>query len=657
MLFMKRISLFVALLVMVVSLSYATTYPPAVSFVSPTNGSTISGEAKITISFSATAEHPVTKLELYVDRQLVEETTLDSPLLSGQQVYYINTLQMANGPHSLTAKAYSRPEDVGEASITVYVNNGLEDITPPLVEILYPKEGQKLAGKVEVKIKAVDDKEVKYVMLFIDDKFKFLKNYPPYTDIWDTTNYLNGLHILQAFAYDASENKGESKPVKVIVDNPSGTTGLEEAKTSNKEEITPPSIITPPSTPEKKEIKGEALSTPAKGQAEPKEAKKEEGTKPSIPTVKKETPPSVQGKGQAVTSQGAEPKEISKEEETKPSIPTVKKETPPSVQGKGQAVTSQGAEPKEIGKEEGKLTITLNLPKKETPPSTTAKGQSAVAGGAAPKEVVKEKPMKEGKMGGVPVLPPVIPKAEAKSNIQFTPIESLGPSSQPNKMGEKPIVSAPPSSKPSTAKAITTPSGELASPKGTNQKTLLIVSKPSENLSVISTGASSQNSFKVHTIQKGECLFRIAKAYGVPWETIASLNNIENPDLIKPGEKLLVPNITVLYNQNEVSFPDAHPFVENGIPLVPFRAVFETAGGNVIWHADSREVEAHKGDKNVWLKIGSRKAQVNDQTILMEVAAFIKFNRTYVPATLFHYALDAQIQWDPQTGHLYITTP
>jgi LysM repeat protein len=561
----------------------------------------------------------VTKLELYVDRQLVEETTLDSPLLSGQQVYYINTLQMANGPHSLTAKAYSRPEDVGEASITVYVNNGLEDITPPLVEILYPKEGQKLAGKVEVKIKAVDDKEVKYVMLFIDDKFKFLKNYPPYTDIWDTANYLNGLHILQAFAYDASENKGESKPVKVIVDNPSGTTGLEEAKTSNREEITPPSIITPPSTPEKKEIKGEALSTPAKGQAEPKEAKKEKGTKPSIPTVKKETPP--------------------------------------SVQGKGQAVTSQGAEPKEIGKEDGKLTITLNLPKKETPPSTTAKGQSAVAGGAAPKEVIKEKPTKEGKMGGVPVLPPVIPKAEAKSNIQSTPIESLGPSSQPNKMGEKPIVSAPPSSKPSTAKAITNPSGELASPKGTNQKTLLIVSKPSENLNVISTGASSQNSFKVHTIQKGECLFRIAKAYGVPWETIASLNNIENPDLIKPGEKLLVPNITVLYNQNEVSFPDAHPFVENNIPLVPFRAVFETAGGNVIWHADSREVEAHKGDKNVWLKIGSRKAQVNDQTILMEVAAFIKFNRTYVPATLFHYALDAQIQWDPQTGHLYITTP
>jgi LysM repeat protein len=604
---------------MVVCLSYATTYPPAVSFVSPTNGSTLSGEAKITVAFSATAEHLVTKLELYVDHQLVEETVLDSPLLSGQQVYYINTVKLANGPHSLTAKAYSRPEDVGEATIMVYVNNGLEDITPPLVEILYPKEGQKLAGKVEVKIKAVDDNEVKYVMLFIDDKFKFLKNYPPYNDIWDTTNYLNGLHILQAFAYDASENKGESKPVKVVVDNPSGKTGLEEEKTSSKEEITPPSIITPPSTPEKKEATGEALSTPAKGQAEPKEAKKEEGTKPSITTVKKETPPSVKGKGQAVTSPGAGPKEIS---------------------------------------EEGKLTITLSLPKKETPPSATGKGQAAVAGGATPKEAVKEKPTKESKIGGVPVLPPVIPKAEAKSSAQSAPLESVGPSSQPSKTGEKLIVSSPPSSKPSTAKATIAPSGEFASSqKGSNKKALLIVSKPSENLSIISSNASSENSFKVHTIQKGECLFRIAKAYGVPWETIASLNNIENPDLIKSGEKLLVPNITVLYNENEVSFPDAHPFAENNIPLVPFRAVFETAGGDVVWHADSREVEAHKGDKNVWLKIGSRKAQVNDQIILMEVAAFIKFNRTYVPATLFHYALDAQIQWDPQTGHLYISTP
>jgi LysM repeat protein len=276
-----------------------------------------------------------------------------------------------------------------------------------------------------------------------------------------------------------------------------------------------------------------------------------------------------------------------------------------------------------------------------------------------PREATKERPTKESKIGGVPVLPPVFPKAEAKSTAQSTPLESEGPSSLPaSRAGEKPIVSAPPSSKPTTARAILTPYGEYASPqKGTSQKTLLIVSRPSENLSVISSSASPVNNFKVHTIQKGECLMRIAKAYGVPWETIASLNNLENPDLIKAGEKLLVPNITVLYNEKEVSFPDAHPFAENNLPLVPFRAVFETAGGTVIWHADSREVEAHKGDKNVWLKIGSRKAQVNDQTILMEIAAFIKFNRTYVPATLFHYALDAQIQWDPQTGHLYISTP
>ncbi|MGC8843225.1 MAG: stalk domain-containing protein [bacterium] len=617
----NKARLSIVVMVMVVGFAYATTYPPQVSFVTPSNGATISGEVKVTVAFSATGEHPITKLEFYVDRQLVEETVFDSPLLRGQQVYYLNTLKMVNGPHSLLARAYSRPEDVGESTITVYVNNGLEDVTPPLVEILSPKEGQKLWGKVEVKIKAEDDRGVKYVMLFIDDKFKFLKNYPPYTDIWDTTNYLNGLHILQAFAYDAADNKGESKPVKVTVDNPSGKTSLGEEKIIGKEEITPPSIVTPPSVPEKKEAKGEAVSSPTSGKVEPVEVKKEEGT--TFPPI------------------------------------VSKKETIPTAIGKGKAVSSPSGGPQEVSKEEGKLTITLSLPRKETVPSTAGKGQAVPSGAVSPKEVVKESRTREKKVGGVPVLPPVLPKVEAKGSPTPPALESVEARSLPStKGGEKSLVVAPSSSKPTSAKAgAMLPSESPLSHESKGKRPMLVVSRPRENISVVSSNVSQGNSFKVHNIQKGECLIKIARAYGIPWEILASVNNIANPDLIREGEKLLVPNITVQLNDNEVNFPDAHPFVKNNLPLVPFRAVFETAGGQVIWHAESREVEAHKGDKNILLKIGSRKAQVNDQTILMEVAAFIKYSRTYVPATFFHYALDAQIKWDPQTGHLYISAP
>lgn len=610
----SRLCVFI-LLAIVVGIAYATTSPPKVSFVSPSNGAAISGVVKVVVTFSSIAENPVIKVELYLDRQLVEENQLSPPLLSGEQVYFLNTIRLANGPHSLVAKAYSGPNEVGESSITVYVNNGLEDITPPLVEILYPKDQQKVAGKVEVKIKAQDDREVRYVMLFINDKFKFLKNYPPYNDIWDTTRYPNGPYLLQAFAYDSAENKGESSPVRVYVDNPTGQTTLGEEKTSVGEEITPPLVITPP--PVAKEEKGEALPAVVKGKGEPLEVSKEEKQSISLPSPgEKVAPPA--GKGGAVVASEAGPKEVV--------VPGVK----------------------------DKIALTINLPSKVTPPPLST-GQAVVSGAAPPKEVMKDTKIRTEKTGGVPILPPLGP-AQAKG-VKSAPLsaEKVAPATPEMKV----IPSPPPTSKPSSAKGGATRGAEFAPGKSTDgQKPLLIVSNPEENLSLLAQGPLTLgNNYKVHTIQKGEYLFKIAKAYGVPVETLVSVNNIRNPDLVVEGQKLLIPSLTVVYNNSEVFFPDARPFVQNDLPLLPFRAVFETAGGTVIWHHDTREVEAYKEGKNIWLRIGSRKAQVNDQTILMEVAAFIKFNRTYVPATLFHYALDAEIQWDPQSGHLYISTP
>lgn len=620
-LFKNRIGLCIFVFVVAVaSVTYAATSSPRVSFLSPTNGATVSGAVKVVVAFSSVDEQSVIKLELYVDRQLVEETPLNPPLLSGEQSYFINTINLANGPHSLLARAYSGPGEIGEASITVYVNNGLYDVTPPLVEILYPKDQQKVSGRVEVKINAQDDREVKYVMLFINNKFKFLKNYPPFSDIWDTTRYPNGLHILQAFAYDAAENKGESKPIKVIVDNPTGQTTLEEKKatTETTEAITPPSLIILP--PTGKTEQGRGVTVEAKGKSEPLEVVKEGKTEVTLPTVKEAT-------------------------------------TPPA--SKGQAVASSGAEPKEAEGEKGKITLKLSLPKKETVLPPASKGQAVTATGVVPKEAVKvkEEGAKKGESSGVPVLPPVVGPAQAKGAVAL-PLLGEKAKELPSS-GGRTAISSPSVSNPPLAKGLSTSEGEYSSAKQLGkQKPLLIVSKPEENLSFVSQGAFTLgNNYKVHTVQKGEYLIRIAKAYGVPVETLVSVNNLRNPDLIVEGEKLLIPNVTVVYNNSEVMFPDAHPFVENNLPLLPFRAVFEKAGGTVIWHANSREVEAHKGDKNIWLKIGSRKAQVNEQTILMEVAAFIKFNRTYVPATLFHYALDAEIQWDPQTGHLYISAP
>jgi len=44
-----------------------------------------------------------------------------------------------------------------------------------------------------------------------------------------------------------------------------------------------------------------------------------------------------------------------------------------------------------------------------------------------------------------------------------------------------------------------------------------------------------------HVVQPGETLLRISYRYGVPWQTLAQLNGLSNPDQIAVGEQLTVP--------------------------------------------------------------------------------------------------------------------
>ncbi len=47
-----------------------------------------------------------------------------------------------------------------------------------------------------------------------------------------------------------------------------------------------------------------------------------------------------------------------------------------------------------------------------------------------------------------------------------------------------------------------------------------------------------------HTVQRGETLSSIARAYGTTWQAIARANNLVNPDQIYPGQKLKIPGGT-----------------------------------------------------------------------------------------------------------------
>lgn len=54
------------------------------------------------------------------------------------------------------------------------------------------------------------------------------------------------------------------------------------------------------------------------------------------------------------------------------------------------------------------------------------------------------------------------------------------------------------------------------------------------------TEASAQGSPLVHVVQPGETLWSISKQYGIDVETLALVNDLDNPDNIKVGQKLFI---------------------------------------------------------------------------------------------------------------------
>ena len=100
--------------------------PPVATVNSPTNGTTVSGTT--TITASATDNVGVTKLEIYVDGTLLSSATTSQTTASW------NTAAVANGTHSIAAKAYDAAGNVGTSpSVSVTVANSTGGGTGDLI--------------------------------------------------------------------------------------------------------------------------------------------------------------------------------------------------------------------------------------------------------------------------------------------------------------------------------------------------------------------------------------------------------------------------------------------------------------------------------------------------------------------------------------------
>ena len=116
------------------------------------------------------------------------------------------------------------------------------------------------------------------------------------------------------------------------------------------------------------------------------------------------------------------------------------------------------------------------------------------------------------------------------------------------------------------------------------------------------------------------------------------------------GKKLMV-----AFDGSEINF-DVEPRIEGGVPLAPFRQIFEHTGGQVMWISETKTVRALNADREVVMKVGAPSATVNGESVSMERSSYIDRGRTIVPLSFVSKALDVNVDYDPSTGKLIITS-
>ncbi len=188
------------------------TTAPVATFVSPVNGSTVSGTASVSVS--ATDNIGVTRVELYMDAKLVAQNT------GASAVFPLNTTTYPNGTHTLQVRAYDAAGNVGTASISVTVKNIAADSIAPVTAITSPTNGSKVASRTQnVYVTCTDNVAVTKLEIYLDGRLagtatgSSLPASLVFT--WYTTGLSAGTHTLQTYAYDAAGNVGKSAVVTV----------------------------------------------------------------------------------------------------------------------------------------------------------------------------------------------------------------------------------------------------------------------------------------------------------------------------------------------------------------------------------------------------------------------------------------------------------
>lgn len=193
---------------------------PTVTLTKPSAAAVVSGsQVEVEVAYRSNSGEPIVHVEVFIDRQPRFGGDIE-PTLSGTSRFFWDTTMYPDGPHPIGAAALDAAGNAGQVTVNVKVGN--VPISPPAgqfaIAIVSPNEGEKLKGTVDVLVKAQKDADVGWVSYFIDGQFWAARNFPPFLQRWDTTEYADGQHSLSVSAFGPQDSRATAS-VTVSVDN------------------------------------------------------------------------------------------------------------------------------------------------------------------------------------------------------------------------------------------------------------------------------------------------------------------------------------------------------------------------------------------------------------------------------------------------------
>jgi LysM repeat protein len=626
-----------ALLALSSAIAVADTAAPTIAITTPQPGITIStNTVEIAANYAAPEGAAVTKVAFLVDGNTISELSLDPPQESGTYYFRWDAIEYNDGRHQIVVRALDSNGRAAAKGISVFLQRGIPDLGDRL-RIVSPRSGDTVAGITSIQLDGDPQGKAKYVIFLVDNVFKAMSNVRPFVYRWDTTHYLNGLHILQAKAY-LEEVEYLTSAVQIRVDNPSGATTMRAAAPAA---AAPPARVAEPAMPAPMHTEGLAAAASLVEVAEPEVARP--GTAPFVsPTGDLIQPPSAPA---ADHSSAASPIQIAAlpatalTPETAPLAAATAAAEPPAPAAPAEPATTPAPpaslQPSIIDTPPAAERAPSSSPVELAPlPTPAAEPASAPTPAALPAESAVSP-------AAVPDAAPEEARAPEAAAIQIAALPAQ-PAAPPAPAAPPQTVSAPAAPRAPMITYRSAPAEQT--PRLATQIAML---PPSQSAPAPQPTLAAQPAQPVtHVVQSGDCLWRIAERYGISPAALAEANGLSDPRAIHPGQTLTVP-VTRVFCNGKPLVTDVPTAVAEGHALAPFRAIVENLGGTVLWEPATRTARAVARGRDIAVTIGRDRATVDSQTVAMGASAELRSNRTFTPLRFLGEALRLTLVYQP----------